>query len=121
MSDEQLALHIKSACVDETKQQIYKDAIKEYYTEKFYANERELKIQNRIALLLAILGIIVLACSIFLQYRFDSIIWSEVIDIVAWVLLWEAVDIKFFKTRELALKRKRYNAFISMEILYKNQ
>lgn len=116
--NEPLTLRIKSDCIDETEQQIYKDAIKEYYTERYTANERELKIHNRIALWLAILGVLVLGFAIFWEYAIESVLWAEVIDIVAWVFLWEAVDIKFFKTRELALQRKRYAALISMKIQY---
>ena len=116
--DEQLTLRVKSACIDETEQRIYKAAIKEYYTEKYRVNERELKIQNIIALLLAVLGTLVLVFAVFLDYYVKSIVWAEVIDIVAWVFLWEAVDIKFFKTRELALQRKRYAMLIYMKIRY---
>ena len=116
--NEQLSLHIKSDCIDETEQKVYSTAIKKYYTEKYRTNERELKVQTSIALLLAILGVFVLAFAVFLDYRIGSVIWAEVIDIAAWVFLWEAVDIKFFKTRELAIQRKRYMAFIDMKIEY---
>lgn len=65
-----------------------------------------------------ILGVFVLAFAVFLDYKIGSVIWAEVIDIAAWVFLWEAVDIKFFKTRELKLKRQRYAAFMDMKIYY---
>lgn len=118
--DEQFTLHVKSNCIDETEQQIYKDAIKEYYAEHYRANERELKIHNRIAFFLAVFGILILSFAIFWEYVVESVLWAEVIDIVAWVFLWEAVDIKCFQTRALALKRKRYGALFSMKIEYEN-
>ena len=46
----------------------------------------------------------------------ENIADKEVVDIVAWVFLWEAVDIKCFRMREMSLKRKRYAAFIDMKI-----
>lgn len=116
--NEGLSLHIKSDCIDETEQTVYRNAIKEYYTERFRANERELKIQNIIALILGVIGVFVLAFAIFWEYRMANVLWAEVIDIVAWVFLWEAVDIKFLKNRELAIQRKRYAAFIDMKIEY---
>lgn len=116
--NEQLSLHVKSDCIDENEQKIYSAAIKKYYTERYRTNERELKIQNRIALLLAIVGVLVLFFAVFWEHKFGSVIWAEVIDIAAWVFLWEAVDIKFFKTRESKLKRQRYAAFIDMKIYY---
>ncbi|MBE5730855.1 MAG: hypothetical protein E7350_02760 [Clostridiales bacterium] len=117
---ERLTLRIISDCIDKTEQRVYKDAIKEYYTERYRANDRELKIHNRIALILAILGVFVLAFAVFLDYRIGSVIWAEVVDIAAWVFLWEAVDIKFFKARQLALLQKRNAAFIDMKIEYEN-
>lgn len=117
---EQLTLIIKSDCIDEQEQEIYQTAIREYYTERYRAAESELKRHNFITFCLAVLGVIVLAFAVFLDYKTGSVIWAEVVDIAAWVFLWEAVDIKFFKTRELKLQMQRYLAFISMKIKYTN-
>lgn len=116
--NEQLALHVKSDCIDEKEQILYKNAIKEYYKEEYQANQKELSVCNKIAFFLALFGVLVLAFAVFLDYKIGSVIWSEVIDIMAWVFLWEAVDIKFFKTRGLKLRQKRYSAFIDMKIEY---
>ncbi len=40
------------------------------------------------------------------------------IDIIAWVLLWEAVDIGVFETRSLRLKRRRFLAYLAMKVEY---
>ena len=72
----------------------------------------ELKRNRIIIFLLMIAGVITLA----LAFRINSNIWSEVVDIAAWVFLWEAVDIGTFKNRELRLKRKRYLAYMSMKV-----
>ena len=119
-SDEKFALHIKSDCIDSEEQKLYEKAIKQYYTEKYIAVDRELKHYNRVALVLSLIGIFVLAVSIFIEYSRQSILWSEVIDIVAWVFLWEAVDIKFFQIRKLKENRKRYAAFVDMKIRYED-
>lgn len=113
---EELNLRIASNCIDEEEKSRYSSAIKEYYSEKFRANEKEYKFNNFLALSLAVLGVLVLTLAIFLSHRLSSVIWSEVVDIVAWVFLWEAVDIKCFRMREMSLKRKRYAAFIDMKI-----
>ena len=68
--------------------------------------------------MLAILGVLVLSFAIFWEYKVQNVLWAEVIDIVAWVFLWETVDIKFFQTREMRMKRKRYGALFSMKIEY---
>ena len=68
--------------------------------------------------LLTIAGILVLSLAIALQYLTDYQVWSEVIDIVAWVFLWEAVDISAFENRSLRNKYRRYQAFLNMKIVF---
>lgn len=111
---EQFALHIHSNCIDEGEKTEYAAAIKEYYAEKYIANKKELKLNRIIISILTLAGIIVLA----LAFQIENAVWSEVIDIAAWVLLWEAVDIGVFKNREINLKRQRYLAYMSMKIVY---
>lgn len=117
---EQLALHVKSDCIDEKEKELYPKAIKEYYVQHLISTKKELRANNLIALFLAVAGIFVLTIALLLNY-FIGVVWAEVIDIVAWVLLWEAVDIKFFKTRELSLKIKRYLAFTNIKVKFLNK
>ena len=107
-------LRISSNCIDEKEQVEYASAIKEYYTEKYLANKKELRVNWIITLLLLIAGVFVLT----LAFHVEHDIWSEVIDIAAWVLLWEAVDIWAFKNRELTVRSKRYLAFMNMKVEY---
>lgn len=120
LPNEQLALHIKSDCIDDGEKVVYTAAVKKYYAERYAENKRELRHLGFVALILAILGVLVLAFSVWLEYRYESVIWSEVVDIAAWVFLWEAVDVFFFKTREIKFIQKRYAAFIDMKISYED-
>lgn len=115
---EELTLHIHSNCIDEQEKVIYENAIKEYYTQKYIVNEQELKRNRFLASLLFVAGIGVLAFEIIFDYVVGNIIWTEVIDIAAWVLLWEATDISIFQNRSLRLKKKRYLSYLSMKIEY---
>ncbi|MBR2870386.1 MAG: hypothetical protein IKB98_03315 [Clostridia bacterium] len=115
-----MTLRIKSDCVDKEEREIYPKAIKEYYSEKYVANEKELVRYKVTALILAILGVLILAVAIFISEKFGAPLWSEVIDIVAWVLLWEAVDIMAFRSRNQRLLRWRYLAFIDMKVEFYN-
>ena len=117
---DQLTLKIKSSCIDENEKVLYRKAIKEYYAEKYAATRQELKKNYFIAYSLALIGIFVLALAVFLEYRRESLIWSEVIDIVAWVFLWEAVDISFLQTRKLKMDRRRYISFAAMDIEFED-
>jgi formate hydrogenlyase subunit 4 len=113
--NEKLTLKIHSDCIDENEQVIYQDAIKEYYAEKYLANEKELKRNYFVALLLLLAGIFVMSVSIFLN-ELNIEIWSYVVDIASWVLLWESVDIFLLENRSLVYRRKRYLSYLSMNI-----
>ena len=116
--NEDFTLQIYNDCIDDREEKVYSAAIKEYYMQKYIANEREIK-RNRFAvLLLGIAGILVLAAELIFDYRVGNALWSSVIDIVAWVLLWEAVDIGVLEARVTAIKRKRFLAYLSMKTEY---
>lgn len=116
--DERLTLRIKSNCIDEREQSLYRRAIEEYYKQKYTANEREYRRNRIIVAVLTLAGVLALAFRIIFDYFVGSSIWSEVIDIFAWVLLWEAVDIGVFGNRTRKLDRLRYLSFIDMKIEY---
>lgn len=116
--NEELTLQIYNDCIDEQEEKIYSAAIKEYYMEKYIASEREIK-RNRLAVfLLGIAGIFVLLAEFIFDFRVGNPIWTSVIDIVAWVLLWEAVDIGVLEAKVLSIKKKRYLAYLSMKVEY---
>ena len=117
---ESLTLRISGSCISSSNHEKYERAIKQYYKEKYIVNTREIRFSNIIAIILGILGVLVLTLAVFLNFQIQSAIWTEVIDIVAWVLLWEAVDVALFKARALRVKKQRYFSLISMKIEYKN-
>lgn len=111
-----LTLRIRSSCIDDKEKEIYRKAVKEYYKERYVSNRGELKRDYIVAGILALVGILVLALSIFIGYR--SEIWSEVVDIVAWVFVWEAVYVAFLETRKLKLENRKCISYIAMSIEY---
>ena len=115
---ERLTLRIHSNCIDENEKIIYDRAIRNYYAEKNIANNINFRRNNIIMLILLMLGVAVLAFSIFLSSNIKNEVWPEVVDIIAWVLVWEAADIGIFKNNELRINRKRYKAFSDMKIEY---
>ena len=112
---ESYTLRIHSDCIDDGERQEYDTAIREYYTEKYFANRRDQRANRIIALILLAVGILVLSVAFHIEHH----VWSEVVDIAAWVLLWEAVDIWVFKIRELNVSALRYLAYMNMNVEYK--
>lgn len=114
--NETLTLRVKSSCIDEGEKELYRNAIKEYYTQRYIMGKRELMRDYIIAGILAVVGVLVLTLAIFLEYH--STIWSEVVDIIAWVFIWEAVYLAFLETRKLKYNNRKCIAYISMNIEY---
>lgn len=112
---EPLTLRIHSDCIDEREQGQYRAAIQEYYTEQYIANRREIRRNIAAAVILLLLGVAFLVAALF---RTENIVGAEIVDIVAWVLIWEAVDILFFVNRSLRWQEKRYLAYLDMRIVY---
>ncbi|MBQ8350960.1 MAG: hypothetical protein IJY20_02810 [Clostridia bacterium] len=112
-----LKLHIHSNCIDEKEKIEYSKAIREYYAERYRANEQERKHNRRVVLLLALVGVLILSLALFLDGN-NHFLWGEVIDIAAWVFLWEAVDIGAFRNRVLRINRLRYRSYMMMKIEY---
>ena len=116
--NEQLSLHVHSNCIQEDEKPVYNKAISEYYSERYAANERELIRNAIISIILGVAGIIILALMIGLDRFIGDKVWGEVIDIAAWVFIWEAVDLWFIENHVLRIKQRRYLSLISMKVSY---
>lgn len=116
--DTDITLRIHSNCIDEREQKIYSAAIKEFYCEQYIVTAKELKRNHISSALLALAGILCLVFMFFMEQYSINMVWSEAIDIVAWVFLWEAVDIHFFRNRKLTAQKIRYTIFANMNIEY---
>lgn len=111
---QQITLRIHSDCIDDNEKVIYKEAISEYYAQRYIASKNELRFNSIAFILLTLAGILTL----ILAFAVNSHIWSEIIDIAAWVFLWEAVDIFFFKRRRSNIERNRYLSYMLIKVEY---
>lgn len=113
---ERLTLRVYGDCIDESEREVYRTAIKEYYTESYAEKQREY-VRNLIAsIILGVIGVIMLGVMIWLEETTQSAVWIEVIDIVAWVFVWEAVDIAFLENGVTSMGRRRCLALIDMKV-----
>ena len=115
---ESLALHIHSNCIDKGEEELYRKGIEEYYTEKYLSNKQKLKHNKILVTLFGIVGILILALAVYIGYKYEAPLWTEVIDIVAWVFIWEAVDIGAFQNRTLRVNRMRYQKLAEMDVRF---
>lgn len=103
-----ISITISSNKIGESKKERYTKAISNYYFNKLCDLYRELRHNTIISLLLALAGILVLVVQFLVAKVYDQAVLLEIINIVAWVFLWEACDQFFIERRKLRLKVYRY-------------
>lgn len=111
-----ITLRIHSDCIDEEEKKIYPSAISEYYRRHYDANRREIRRNAILSLLLALGGIAVLSAIFLFSDYLGNSLWNEVIDIVAWVFLWEAADLHFLENHALRAKHKRFLSYMDINV-----
>ncbi|MBQ2769599.1 MAG: hypothetical protein IJD48_01185 [Clostridia bacterium] len=115
---ESLTLRIHSNCITDEEKGLYSKGIKEYYKQKYFLIQKNIKQNYTVAIILTIVSLILLSASILLKNNLTVYIWAEAVNIVAWFFLWEAIGMFSFKTNELRFKRNKYLGYISMKIEY---
>ncbi len=118
-ANDQLHIDIECDTIDDDEKILYEGAIRSYYKAAETRKTKELFRNNIIALIMVIIGIVVLTVSV-LFYVFSHEIVGEIIDIVAWVFVWEAVDLFFLRSPTLIRERMKCRHFIEAEITYSN-
>lgn len=113
----ELALHVhtQSTVPPQAKKEI-QQAINREYANKFVLVNKALKANFFIAALLLLLGVGVLALAIHIGNINISNILADSIMIVAWVFLWEAVELIFFRRIDLLHKRRIIKHFLNCQL-----
>ena len=91
-------------------------AIKSHYKREMIETKDEIRKANKFSFITIILGLISLAILFILYKKFDNYFIVTVLDITAWVFVWEAVDVFFLRRAELKQRYKRYNKLYSSKI-----
>lgn len=113
---EHLCLRIYSNAIDEQERIRYTQAIQTYYGDRYESSVYEKKKLRLISLIMGLIGVAALAAMILLNVFTEHEILAEVIDIFAWVFVWEAVDIAFLQCTLIGMKQKRYLALVDSVI-----
>jgi hypothetical protein len=67
-----------------------------HYAVRFKALRSKMKKQRIVSMILLFIGVVILATDIAIKVNNNNTILTEVIDIMAWVFIWQAGDIFFF-------------------------
>lgn len=117
--EEHVRLRIHSDVISKREEKIYEQAIRDYYADKYESVRQEKRRLSVMALVMAIIGVLALTVMIALEvFALRTSVILEVIDIFAWVFLWESVDLFFFECTALRIKQKRYLSVIESVVEY---
>lgn len=95
------------------------DAIKRQFAEELIENKRKL-VKNLVSsLILAIVGLGVLAICLLLEHMGSFEVIYRTIDIAAWVFLWEAFDVFFLRRPEKRMKYRLVNRLLNSKVSIK--
>ena len=53
---------------------------------------------------------------LFIDMHYGDPFWTEIVDIFAWVFVWESVDVFAFRCHDLRVERLRCLRFIDMKL-----
>ena len=80
----------------------------------------ELKVSNIAVIVLMILGVIGLACLLWVNRFFDNFFFQMILEIASWVFIWEAVNVLFLQRpklrRKFILMQKLSNANVNVVV-----
>lgn len=99
---EELHLIIHSNVIDDKEKQEFQDAIRNYYHHSYLSQQQKGKREMVLSFFLLLASLAFLALMVVLDRFAGYNIFIEIVDIIAWVFMWEAADI-FFLQRHVSV------------------
>lgn len=113
-----LHIIIKNDKISENEKKIYSKAIKNYYYNEIIDLERTLKFYLISSLILALVSIVIFSLLYTIVQNANISILSEIITVIGWVFLWEAVDLFCIRSSLLQVKRRKCKNFLNAQISF---
>jgi hypothetical protein len=116
-----ISFHVHSSVIDANEEVEYRKAIKCYYAHEITETKTKMRRNAMSSALMILLGILVFALRIIFSSVFPNEIFLSVLDVVAWVFVWEATDLFFFKRTELRQELLQYLKIYTADIKFINE
>lgn len=111
-----LKIIISSDQIDKKEEEIYPKAIKNYYKSRVIEADRKLKTNTAMSFSMLLVAVFIFIIYIALELKNSGYIILQLVDISAWVFMWEAVDLYFLERRVIKYEQLRACALYSAEI-----
>lgn len=115
---DELHVDIVGDTISESEQNEYTTAIRNTYRTRVIDIDRKLRRNAVAALLMTLTAIVIMALYVALELWNAGYVILEIVDIVAWVFMWEAADLFFLERNVLKLEQLRSCRLYSAEITF---
>ena len=115
-------LHLMISCKNYTpdKREVYKKAIENYYVNEFADKDRQLVHNLFMAITMLVLGVMCFALLYFMNIWEAPWIICELVDVAAWVFVWETVDLLMIRRVILKWQQKKDLKIIFAKMSFKD-
>ena len=114
----ELHIEIDGDTIDEQERTEYAAAIRNHYRSQVIDTGIKLKRNAVTSLIMAIIAVAILTVYVALELYSADYVLLEIIDIAAWVFMWEAVDLFFLERRAIKLEQLRDCRLYSAEVTF---
>ncbi|MGN0817377.1 MAG: hypothetical protein ACI4L9_00270 [Candidatus Coproplasma sp.] len=111
---------VHSSVIDDNEKLIYKKAIENYYLTEAAQTKAQLKRNIWLSVIMLLIGAVIFSIAITLEHVGFQLIWLDILDVAAWVFVWESVDLLVLQRPALKSELLRYYKIISAEIIFKD-
>ncbi len=115
---ENLTLAIHSDVITEDEKHLYEKGIRNYYKNSLLQEKKHLDLNLKSTLFLLLAGIVYFALLTLVSFFLKNDLWIEVLSIVGWVFIWEAVEVFFLERPKLRRMKYRYYALMNAKIIF---
>lgn len=112
------ALYIKSDVITDEEARVYDAAIRNFYRNRMKKSRRDV-IRNRFAAVaMLLMGVLVFSLLFFLEHRGLGEMMTNILDIAAWVFVWEAIDLFFLERHKLIAEHRVSEKYVNADIRF---
>lgn len=110
---------IESNCIDDDEKKLYEAAIKNYYHQELIENKEQIKQKTKISIIMILLGAIIFLIAIACSNSAGTLL-LDILDVIAWVFVWEAVDLFVLQRGTLKNQQLRYLQIMFSKITFQD-
>ncbi len=111
-------IEITGSTIDDGERVVYASALKNRYRSRVVDIDRQLKRNSAAAIWMTVVAALILALYVTLEILGANYILLEIIDIIAWVFMWEAADIFFLERSVLKIEQLRACRLYDAELTF---